>query len=536
MHHLVRRWALLFASVLFVVVVAGPLPADALIPTQAPAQAPVAATTAHGHTADLSHDVDRTAARATAAGFRKWNTTRLYYYESIDTKWDWSLSTAVAKWNTTGGGIKLVRTTDKSRAKLLISYGQTYGSDGYATIGATTHPWVHLNPGYRTTKATAAERALLVDIFAHELGHVLGFDHVSASCALMTPVIDITGCGIWLPSSAGYYKCQIIDTALVRRFVSIYGGTAKYAPGRCLIDPKPPTLANVTFTQGTTSHLPVKITWSAPAHYPTGSHTVVQVWSGATCGSADSAVTMKTLSATATSWTDSAATTSGPSCFRVGMINQYGVPGSTRSATVDRWITPPTAPTIGSPSWSATHQEFTFPVTLSSGSTLLSQVDLASPSTCTGTYDASFSHDNPYVAGGTGHLYPQAADSCVTFFATKAGLRSAGVTRTFSVPANTETVNPSTVYVHDDAGGFASIVTGTVTAYHLNVALLPGSCPQTVTDSSLFQQPYPGDLAHEYVFYPPDYGSYCAVFASVDDFGRVGPQAGRPLTYDPPAP
>ena len=36
---------------------------------------------------------------------------RLYYYETLPAKWDWSLSTAVAKWNGSGARIWLVRMT-----------------------------------------------------------------------------------------------------------------------------------------------------------------------------------------------------------------------------------------------------------------------------------------------------------------------------------------------------------------------------------------------------------------------------------------
>ena len=48
---------------------------------------------------------------------RKWKQNRLYYYETIPAKWDWSLTKAVAKWNASGGRIKLVRTTTAARPR-----------------------------------------------------------------------------------------------------------------------------------------------------------------------------------------------------------------------------------------------------------------------------------------------------------------------------------------------------------------------------------------------------------------------------------
>ena len=69
---------------------------------------------------------DAPATRSSArSSVRKWTQSRLYYYETIPSKWDWSLSKAVSKWNASGGRIKLVRTTSRSKAKVKISYGNT---------------------------------------------------------------------------------------------------------------------------------------------------------------------------------------------------------------------------------------------------------------------------------------------------------------------------------------------------------------------------------------------------------------------------
>ena len=56
------------------------------------------------------------------------------YYESIPTKWDWSLDEAFAHWNGSGGKIKFVE-VPRRKAKLVISYGDTGGADGVGTLG-----------------------------------------------------------------------------------------------------------------------------------------------------------------------------------------------------------------------------------------------------------------------------------------------------------------------------------------------------------------------------------------------------------------
>ena len=45
---------------------------------------------------------------------RMWQVHTLYFSETLPAKWDWSLSTAVAKWNASGGGIRFVRTVSSS--------------------------------------------------------------------------------------------------------------------------------------------------------------------------------------------------------------------------------------------------------------------------------------------------------------------------------------------------------------------------------------------------------------------------------------
>ena len=59
-----------------------------------------------------------------------------------------------------------------------------------------------------------------MNVLAHELGHVLGFQHTAARCSLMAPVLDVDACGtVPTATQPGYYKCRTLDTALVQRFV-----------------------------------------------------------------------------------------------------------------------------------------------------------------------------------------------------------------------------------------------------------------------------------------------------------------------------
>ena len=138
--------------------------------------------------------------------------SRLYYYETIPSKWDWSLTKAVSKWNASGGGIKLTRTIYRSKAKVKISYGNTGGAAGMATIGSTSGAYVRLSSRYAAVdSADAWRRIAVMAIFTHELGHVLGYGHTTATCSLMRAVLDISACHLPPTSPPGYHKCRTID-------------------------------------------------------------------------------------------------------------------------------------------------------------------------------------------------------------------------------------------------------------------------------------------------------------------------------------
>ena len=159
------------------------LVAGAILLTGAPGSAADAAPATSGATQSTSgtahpvivDDAPATRSSARSSGVRKWTQSRLYYYETIPAKWDWSLSKAVSKWNASGGRIKLVRTTSRSKAKVRISYGNTGAAAGKATVGSGPGAFVRLSSKYAAVDSNNAwSRIAVMAIFTHELGHVLG--------------------------------------------------------------------------------------------------------------------------------------------------------------------------------------------------------------------------------------------------------------------------------------------------------------------------------------------------------------------------
>ena len=372
------------------------------------------------------------------ARVQKWNVRTLWYYETLPAKWDWSLSTAVAKWNASGGRIRLARTIYPSKAQVRIGYADIGSSAGMATLGATRDARVFLSSRFSTMNAlNARNRVLIMHVFAHELGHVLGFRHTATACTLMAPVLDVDGCNAVPLDRPGYYKCRTIDTTLVQRFVRLYGGTARY-PGAtwCLIDPLPPALTGVSFSGGQSAGEPVAIHWTPPAATPAGSKVVVRRWAAASCGTVPGGADTFDRALSPGTWQDSLATEPEDACFHVQLVNRYGAGRVAQGELLTRWVPPVVAPVIGEPTYDRPAAAFTLPVTAPDGTQLSARWNPDSPSTCvtqpTGGSAQAFTDDDEVATIPATGTYPR----CVSWFAYDSGLGrySAGTQVTLTIP------------------------------------------------------------------------------------------------------
>jgi len=332
------------------------LAAGALLLTGAPGFAADAAPATSGATQSTSstaHPIlvdDAPATRASARStVRKWIQSRLYYYETIPSKWDWSLNKAVSKWNASGGRIKLMRTTDRSKAKVKISYGNTGGAAGLATVGRGPGAYVRLSSAYATADSNDAwYRIAVMGIFTHELGHVLGYGHTTAPCSLMRAVLDISACHLPSTSPAGYYKCRTIDSALVRRFVATYGGRARYPSSTwCLIDPLPAALTDVDFDGGVDS--PVTVRWTGPASAPPASKVEIKMWPDDVCTETPASAESVLVPPTDLQWQDNAAGTTDTHCFRARLVNRFGAGRDAIAGLMTRWMQPAAEAVVEAP-------------------------------------------------------------------------------------------------------------------------------------------------------------------------------------------
>lgn len=319
--HVARQSVVGLVLALVAAVLAPLAAAPASAATASPARSSAAAAADHDELR-FGDDVVRPRSASGARASYAWRGSRLHVRETLPSRWDWSIRTAVAKWNDSGSRIRLVLTSDRRRAQVTLRSADTGEAAGLATVGRTRGAFVELSSRYARADSTDAHtRVEVMNVLAHELGHVLGFDHTSTACSLMGPVLDVSGCGVVADDHPGAYRCRTIDAPLATRLVRLYGGTTRLAArGWCLIDPLPGTLAGVEVELTEAGVLTV--TWRPPTSALPGSAVEVTHWQG-DCGAVPADAVRAVVPAGDGRWWRAAAE-AGP-CLAVGLVNRYGL-------------------------------------------------------------------------------------------------------------------------------------------------------------------------------------------------------------------
>jgi hypothetical protein len=150
----------------------------------------------------------------------RWPTRTITYFTDTPA-YAWSVDTAAYAWNTSGARIQFVRSS-RANAKVLVGI-RWYKKAGDARVQRFGDRFVSAQIGIQT----GHDRYEMALIVAHELGHVLGLDHVYGSCATMNPSVgeDHT---TWCPAPpSGSWTCRLLQPDDVRGAVRLYGGAVR---------------------------------------------------------------------------------------------------------------------------------------------------------------------------------------------------------------------------------------------------------------------------------------------------------------------
>ncbi|MBC2958914.1 matrixin family metalloprotease [Nocardioides deserti] len=509
---------------------AGPVTA-APARAQAPSSSPAAPVGPVPDRIDLADDVVVPAATGALQRWkpRRWPGRTIRYHETLPAKWDWSLDRAVERWNRSGGNIRFVE-VPRSKARLTIRYGNTGGADGVGTLGYQATNYVHLAPFYKQADALRAETRVWVGrLLAHELGHVLGFDHTGGRCSLMYPFFDMGGCPL-LSATPGSYECRWIDKPLLRRFVAWYGGRARLAPRRCLIEPLPAPLRDVGFSGGQPADGPVRITWRPVSGARPGTKVFVTVWKAPTCGTRPRSWDLRVgLAPSVGTWSDPRHGT-GAWCFGVEVANRYGGARSGGVRRIERWAPVSPAPAVGTPTWVPDRSAFRVSWTPPDPGTRLEVVRGDGSGACPVSTDGGWSEVLEQDGPSTWLVPTWSASECVAFVAvTSWGAVSPPTTVTLTVPAPTVRPTVGELTYDPDAGSARVAVDLPEDAGWLGIQVLPGSCPATPPVDASWSDGFANGDGTWTVHPASAEGPSCVLFAALDGFGRPGPVVEREL-------
>jgi hypothetical protein len=159
------------------------------------------------------------AARAYVVAGHPWPNHRISYYNAVKAD-DWAVRRAVADWNASGADVRFVP-APAGRAEVTIKLGGVpTGSCGWANYGDQRGAHVDL-----AGSGLCASGAILVEVVAHELGHVLGLGHELHKCAVMNAIGGILGLCHHLPSQPLWkYLCDPLQPDDIAGAVALYGG------------------------------------------------------------------------------------------------------------------------------------------------------------------------------------------------------------------------------------------------------------------------------------------------------------------------
>jgi hypothetical protein len=164
-----------------------------------------------------------------------WRTTGTQWHSgtirvaNIAPDYEWPLQQAIAAWNASGAHVRFVR-VPRPRAQVLVGARLDAGDEHEAGLAEThmANGWIRSGTVYIRS---GTPRYAAAQIFAHELGHVLGLAHEDRACATMNSALLVDHPWRCAAPPPGTWRCGLVTTDDATAAAHLYGGTA-HAPAR----------------------------------------------------------------------------------------------------------------------------------------------------------------------------------------------------------------------------------------------------------------------------------------------------------------
>jgi hypothetical protein len=164
-----------------------------------------------------------------------WRTTGTQWHSAtirvanIAPDYDWPLQQAVTAWNASGARVRFVR-VPRARAQVLVGARLDAGDDREAGLAEmeTVNGWIRSGTVYLRS---GTSRYAAAQIFAHELGHILGLAHEDRACATMNSVLQVDHPFRCATPPRGTWRCGLVTKDDAAAAAHLYGGTPR-APAR----------------------------------------------------------------------------------------------------------------------------------------------------------------------------------------------------------------------------------------------------------------------------------------------------------------
>ena len=167
----------------------------------------------------------------------KFPSRTITYHDGTGSRYKKEVAAAAAAWNKSGAKVRWVKAS-KTRARVPIRVSDKIPAAGLAWYFGNGRGRIDLRSNLKKGQLTElAGRGVATQVIVHEMGHIMGLDHETGTCAIMQPAL---GGGCRRAPEIWQFRCRLLEKDDVRGGVALFGGrVGKVGPEFCDAVPQP---------------------------------------------------------------------------------------------------------------------------------------------------------------------------------------------------------------------------------------------------------------------------------------------------------